>query len=74
MSKINNQDRIYLANNILNLRNKKKWTQEQLAFEASTTSKCISDLELGKRNVKIDTISKVAKAFGVKLCDLVKPN
>ena len=74
MNKYNNQDRIFLANNILKLRNKKKWTQEQLAFEASTTSKCISDLELGKRNVKIDTISKVAKALGVKLCDLVKPN
>lgn len=74
MNKTNNQDRLFLANNILKLRNKKKWTQEQLAFEASTTSKCISDLELGKRNVKIDTISKVAKALGVKLCDLVKPN
>ena len=74
MKKIANEDRIYLAKNILNLRNKKKWTQEQLAFEASTTSKCISDLELGKRNVKIDTISKVAKSLDVKLCDLVKPN
>lgn len=74
MNETINQDRIYLAKNILNLRNKKKWTQEQLAFEASTTSKCISDLELGKRNVKIDTISKIAKALGVKLCDLVKSN
>lgn len=74
MNKIANQDRIYLANNILKLRNQKNWTQEQLAFEAGTTSKCISDLELGKRNVKIDTISKVAKSFDVKLCDLVKPN
>lgn len=74
MTNITNQDRIYLAKNILRLRNKKKWTQEQLAFEANTTSKCISDLELGKRNVKIDTISKVAKSLGVKLCDLVKPN
>ena len=74
MNKNANEDRNYLAKNILSLRNKKKWTQEQLAFEASTTSKCISDLELGKRNVKIDTISKVAKALGVKLCDLVKPN
>lgn len=74
MDKITNQDRIYLANNILKFRNNKKWTQEQLAFEANTTSKCISDLELGKRNVKIDTLSKIAKALGVKLSDLVKPN
>lgn len=72
MTKVINQDRIFLAENILKYRNKKNWTQEQLAFEAGTTSKCISDLELAKRNVKIDTISKVAKALSVELCDLVK--
>ena len=59
MSKVTNQDRIYIAHNILKYRKAKGLTQEQLAFEASTTSKCISDLELGKRNVKIDTISRV---------------
>ena len=74
MIKISNQDRIYLAKNILDLRNKKKWTQGKLAFEANTTSKCISDLELGKRNVKIDTISKIANSLGVTLSDLVKHN
>ena len=72
MTKVINQDRIFLAENILKYRNKKNWTQEQLAFEAGTTSKCISDLELAKRNVKIDTISKVARALSVELCDLVK--
>jgi len=72
MTKVTNQDRIFLAENILKYRNKKNWTQEQLAFEAGTTSKCISDLELAKRNVKIDTISKVARALSVELCDLVK--
>ena len=72
MTKVTNQDRIFLAKNILKYRNKKNWTQEQLAFEAGTTSKCISDLELAKRNVKIDTISKVARALSVELCDLVK--
>lgn len=71
---ITNQDRIYIAHNILKFRKAKGLTQEQLAFEASTTNKCISDLELGKRNVKIDTISRVAKALGVKLSDLTKMN
>ena len=72
MTKITNQDRIYIAHNILKYRKVKGLTQEQLALEASTTSKCISDLELAKRNVKIDTISRVAKALDVKLSDLTK--
>lgn len=70
--KITNEDRIYLAKNIKLLRQEKGWSQEQLAFESRTTSKCISDLELAKRNVKIDTISKIAKAFGVSTYTLIK--
>ncbi len=72
MIKISNQDRIYLAHNIKYLRNQKGWSQEQLAFESNTTSKCISALELAKRNVKIDTISKIAKSFEVPLSILLK--
>ena len=70
--KINNIDRKYLANNLIALRKAKNWTQEQLAFESKTTSKCISDLELAKRNVKIDTISKIAKSLGVSLSEITK--
>lgn len=74
MNKITNKDRQYIAHNILKYRKAKGYTQEQLAFEANTTNKCISDLELAKRNVKIDTISRVAKALDVKLSDLTKSN
>ena len=74
MAKLTNQDRIYIARNILHYRKSKGWTQEQLAFESNATNKCISDLELAKRNVKLDTISKVAKALDVQLSDLTKIN
>ncbi len=47
-------------------------TQEQLAFKSKTTNKCISDLELAKRNVKLDTIERIAKAFGVNVSDMNK--
>lgn len=67
------ETRKYLAKNINKLRKEKNWTQEQLAFESSTTNKCISDLELGKRNVKIDTVTRIAKALNVTVSDITKP-
>lgn len=73
MTKLTNQDRIYIARNILHYRKSKGWTQEQLAFESNATNKCISDLELAKRNSTIDTVSKVAKALGQNLSTISKP-
>lgn len=73
MNKITNQDRVYVARNLVHYRKIKGWTQEQLAFEAHTTNKCISDLELAKRNATIDTVSKVAKALGQNLSTISKP-
>lgn len=66
------ETRKYLAQNINRFRKEKNWSQEQLAFESNTTNKCISDLELQKRNVKIDTISRIAKALGVTVSDITK--
>lgn len=67
------ETRNYLAKNIYRLRKKKNWSQEQLAFESNTTNKCISDLELSKRNVKIDTVTRIAKALDVTVSDITKP-
>lgn len=67
------ETRDYLGKHIYNLRKEKKLSQEQLAFESNTTNKCISDLELSKRNVKIDTIERIAKALGVTVSDITKP-
>ena len=73
MNKITNQDRVYVARNLVHYRKIKGWTQEKLAFEAHTTNKCISDLELANRNATIDTVSKVAKALGQNLSTISKP-
>ena len=73
MAKLTNQDRIYIARNILHYRKSKGWTQEQLAFESNSTDKYISDLQLAKRNATIDTVSKVAKALGQNLSTISKP-
>lgn len=67
------ETRKYLAKHINVLRKAKKWSQEQLAFESNTTNKCISDLELAKRNVKIDTITRIVKALDVTVSDITKP-
>lgn len=67
------ETRKYLAKHIYMLRKEKNFSQEQLAFESNTTNKCISDLELAKRNVKIDTITRIAKALGVTVSDITKP-
>lgn len=69
-----NNDRNILASNIHKCRKSKCWTQEELALESNTTNKCISDLELSKRNVKIDTMSRIAKALDVTLSDLTRDN
>ncbi len=66
-------DRVYIAHNIKARRLAKKWTQETLAFESNTTRKLISDLELGKRNAQIDTISRVAHALGCNLSNICEP-
>ena len=73
MAKLTNQDRIYIARNILHYRKSKGWTQEQLAFESNSTDKYISNLQLAKRNATIDTVSKVAKALGQNLSTISKP-
>ncbi len=66
------ETREYLAKNIYRLRKEKNITQEQLAFESKTTNKCISDLELSKRNVKLDTVERIAKALSVTVSDITK--
>lgn len=68
-----NPDRKYIAINVRAIREAKKWSQETLAFESNTTRRIISDIELCKRNFRIDTISRVAKALGQNLSTISKP-
>lgn len=53
-------------------RKNKNLTQEGLAFEAGISTKQLSDIELGKTNSSVVTMSKIANALGIQLELLIK--
>lgn len=54
------------------LRLRKKFTQEDIAYKAEVTVYYISKIERGFANPSLETLSKIAKAFGIKLSDLLE--
>ena len=48
------------------LRRWKKWTQEQLGSKADIDYKYIGAIERGEKNLTINNIEKISKAFGVE--------
>jgi len=66
--------RLKFGKRLRNLRDKRRWTQEELAYRADIAYKHIQRLESKRPSpVKIDTIEKLAKAFRItpsKLLDL----
>ena len=54
------------------LRNQRKWSQEDLAFEANVNKNYISDLENGRRNPSLDILERIAVAFDISLSDLFR--
>jgi transcriptional regulator with XRE-family HTH domain len=56
------------------LRLKKKWTQEQLAEYADLAYRHVQRLESTSNTppAKIDTLEKIAKAFGITISQLLK--
>ncbi len=67
--------RISLAWNVITLRNKKQFTQVELAEKAGVTSRTIISIEdeNGTYNPTLDVIDGIAKAFGVTASDLIRP-
>ena len=54
---------------IKELRNKLGISQEELAFRSEIHRTYIASLEVGKRNVSIETLEKVVKALEVSLSE-----
>ena len=52
------------------LRTKKGWSQEELAFQANIDRSYLSGIECGRRNIALANIEKLAKALGVPVRDL----
>lgn len=60
-----------LGKSIKSLRRKSKLTQEQLADKIRVTPKYIQYIESAKRSPSLKLLYRVAKAFGVKVKDLL---
>ena len=57
--------------NIRKYREKKDWTQEQLAFEANLHRAYIGHIERGEKNIGIKNLEKIAKALGTTCAKLL---
>lgn len=60
-----------LAQNLRRLRQAKGWSQEELAHQADIHRTYVSDLERCARNPSIVIIERLAKAFNVKMGELL---
>jgi transcriptional regulator with XRE-family HTH domain len=52
-------------------REKRGWTQEQLAFEADLHRAYIGQLERGEKVVGIENLQKIAKTLNIKMAKLL---
>lgn len=59
-----------LARNIRQLRKQRGWSQEILAERSGLHRTYVGDIERLERNVSVDNIEKLAKAFQVAVKDL----
>jgi transcriptional regulator with XRE-family HTH domain len=49
------------------LRHDRKWTQEDLAVEMEADAAYISRIERGVKNPSLETVLRLARAFGLKV-------
>jgi transcriptional regulator with XRE-family HTH domain len=61
-----------IGSRIRTLRKEKKWTQESLAERAGINDKEVSHIELGNRNITIETLVKIAMSLGVSASILLE--
>jgi transcriptional regulator with XRE-family HTH domain len=61
-----------LAKNLRRLRAARGWSQEALAHESGLNRTYLSSVERAERNVSIDNIARIAKAFEVEPWKLLK--
>lgn len=62
----------HFGDNVKKLRKAKGWSQEELAKKSGLHRTYIGGIERYGRNVSLINISKIAKAFGIKVADLLR--
>jgi transcriptional regulator with XRE-family HTH domain len=65
-------DATSLGNRIREARQRRHWTQEDLAAAADLDRAYVGSLERGERNPSLTTLCRVAKALRVTLASLVE--
>lgn len=63
---------IQLGKRIRQFRKDRGWRQLDLATEAGINENYVSDLELGRKEPCLRTLATLAKAFGIKLEELLR--
>lgn len=58
--------------NVRRVRQAKKLTQEQLAFDAEIDLTYLGGIERGKRNPSLMVMARIAEALSVRLVELLK--
>lgn len=64
--------RLVIARNVLGLRVRGGITQTELARRVGTSQPRIAQIESAQANVTVDTLDRIAAAFGVKTATLFK--
>jgi transcriptional regulator with XRE-family HTH domain len=65
------QTKQLLARNVRRLRQRKSWSQHDLANEAGVRQALISSIESGQANPTLESLYKVASALDVAVADLL---
>jgi transcriptional regulator with XRE-family HTH domain len=60
-----------VGQNIRKYRQKRGWSQEQLALEADLHRAYIGHIERGEKNIGLKNLEKIAKTLGVSLKNLL---
>ncbi|RYF18922.1 MAG: XRE family transcriptional regulator [Comamonadaceae bacterium] len=62
-----------LALNLIRLRGARDWSQEDLALECGLHRTFVAHVERQARNISLDNLDKLAKAFGLQAYELLMP-
>ncbi|WP_349257190.1 helix-turn-helix transcriptional regulator [Vitreimonas sp.] len=60
-----------LSRQVVRLRRRTGWTQEELAHQAGMSRSYVTDIEGRKRNITLKTLDKLAIALGVSCAELL---